>query len=162
MTAYAVGKEGVMKFLTGKHYPHMCEDCRSEIDQCAEEMEALRELGEEGVVSGRVIIEFDDNEAPNMWAYDRRLFCGNGGSECVCDCSKGFPKLDTELDVFCTVHGGTDEEQQVARVKLCEKDGHIFPLWTAREKRDWVCLMCLHAYGRWDNILQKHIETAQN
>jgi len=37
-----------------------------------------------------------------------------------------------------------------------------FPTWTARLKRDWVCLMCQRAYGRWDDILGKHVETVQN
>jgi len=102
----------------------------------------------------------DDNEAPIMFAGDHKLMCG--GHQCECDCSKGFPDLDNDLDIFCRVHGGTEEEQQTAREKECEKHGHWFPTWTARLKRDWVCLMCQRAYGRWDDILGKHVETVQN
>ena len=54
----------------------MCEACMAAVDRCAEEIAVLRSLGEETVVSGRVLIDLDDDEAPHMWTYDRKLFCG--------------------------------------------------------------------------------------
>jgi len=128
-----------MDFLTGKDYPHICEQCKVAVDQCAEEIEARMSLGDEDMVSGRVLLAFDDNEAPSTLAYDRGLFCDGG--ECNCDCSIGFPDLDNELDVFCPVHGGTEEEQQAASEELCKQDGHWFPL-----KREGYCLSCRKVY----------------
>ena len=121
-----------MKFYTGKDYPHMCEKCRSMIDQCVE----LVTMGP----------DTDDNEAPLMFAADHKLLCGGG--TCECDWSIGFPLLDKEYDVLCPSHGGTEEEQQAFRERLCEQEGHYFPSWTAREQRDWVCLICRNAYGQ--------------
>lgn len=56
------------KFLTGKDYPHLCSGCRATIDQIAM---MLAEAGP----------DTDDPEAPIMWVYDHRLYCG--GHECV-------------------------------------------------------------------------------
>jgi hypothetical protein len=69
-----------MQFYTGKDYPHLCNGCKAMVDQCVEEIEERMALGDEDMVSGRVRLEFDDNEAPITLAYDRGLFCG--GHEC--------------------------------------------------------------------------------
>ena len=124
----------MMKFYTGKDYPHLCDGCKATIDQCVD-------LVQEGE-------DTDDNEAPLMFAYDHKLMCG--GHQCECDCSIGFPLLDNEQDILCPVHGGTEEEKQAFQESLCDKYGHWFPAWTARLERDWVCLLCLKAYGRYD------------
>ena len=133
-------------FLAGKDYPWICEQCKAMVDQCVGEIETLMSLGYADMISGRVRLEFDDNEAPITLAYDRGLSCG--GHECECDCSIGNPSFDNELDILCRVHGGTEAEQQALRERLCEKEGHYFPSWTARLNRTWVCLICLGAYGQ--------------
>jgi len=69
-----------MKFYTGKDYPWLCNGCKAVVDECVEEIEARMSLGHADMVSGRVRLAFDDNEAPHMLAYDRGLFCG--GHEC--------------------------------------------------------------------------------
>ena len=119
-------------FLTGKDYPWLCEQCKAMVDQCVD----LVRMG----------TDTDDDEAPIMFAYDHKLMCG--GHECECDCSIGNPSFDNELDILCRVHGGTEAEQQELRERLCEKEGHYFPSWTARLNRTWVCLICLGAYGQ--------------
>ena len=137
-----------MEFLTGKDYPHMCAGCRSAIDECAEEVAELVSLGDRDMVSGRVLIDLtEDNEAPSMLAYDRGMFCGDGGN-CECDCSIGFPRMDKEFDVICPVHGGTEEEQQAFYEQGCEENGHWFPL-----KREGYCLSCRKAYGQAEQIV---------
>ena len=130
-----------MEFLTGKDYPWICAECRSAVDQCAEEMAERVALGAEDMVSGRVLIDLADREAPMMLAGDRGMFCGWG--ECECDCSLGFPRLAPELDVLCPVHGGTEEEQQAFHEQECARTGHWFPL-----KREGYCLSCGQAYGQ--------------
>ena len=65
---------------TGKDYPSLCRQCQAMVDQGAEEIEGRMSLGDEDMVSGRVLLEFDDSEAPSTLAYDRGLFCG--GHEC--------------------------------------------------------------------------------
>jgi hypothetical protein len=120
-----------MKFYTGKDYPHLCNGCKTMVDQCVEAVE----IGP----------DTDDNEAPIMLAGDMGLLCGGG--DCDCDCSIGFPDLDKSLDVFCPAHGGTDEEQQVASEELCKQDGHLFPL-----KREGYCRLCRKAYGQAEPI----------
>jgi len=135
-----------MKFYTGKDYPHLCNGCKAAVDECVKDIEARMSLGDEDMVSGRVLLRFDDNEAPHMLAYDRGLMCG--GHECECDCSIGFPLLDKSLDLFCLAHGGTEEEQQAASEELCEKNGHQFPL-----KREGYCLTCRKAYGQAEPLL---------
>ena len=140
----------MMDFYTGKDYPRLCDGCKATIDRCVEEIEERIALGDEDMVSGRVRLAFDDNEAPSTLAYDRGLFCG--GHECECDCSIGFPLMDNELDILCPAHGGTEEEKQELRESLCEKDGHWFPTWTARLERDGACMLCLKAYGRYESL----------
>lgn len=54
-----------MEFLTGKDYPHLCSACQATIDQVA-----LLFNGDQ-----------EDTEAPCMFVYDHRMFCG--GLECV-------------------------------------------------------------------------------
>ena len=72
-----------MEFLTGKDYPWMCEGCRAAVDECAEAMAERVSWGDGDVESGRLLIDLtEDNEAPLVLAYDRRLFCGGG------ECSK--------------------------------------------------------------------------
>jgi hypothetical protein len=133
------------------YYQH-CNECKVAVDQCAEEIEVRISLGDADIVSGRVIIALDDNEAPGMLAYDRGLFCGEGGRECDCDCSIGFPdidrchRMDKSLDVFCRVHGGTETEQQVAREELCKEDGHLFPRDKVGASREGECGECGKAY----------------
>ena len=116
-----------MKFYAGNDYPHLCNGCKAMVDQCVD----MVQMG----------ADTDDEEAPIMFAYDHKLMCG--GYECECDCSIGFPKLDNSFDVFCTAHGGTDEEQQAASEELCRQGGHWFPL-----KREGHCLTCRKAYGQ--------------
>jgi len=116
-----------MKFYTGKDYPHMCEKCRSMIDQCVE----LVTMGP----------DTDDNEAPLMFAADHKLLCGGG--TCECDCSIGFPKLDKEYDVLCPAHGGTEDEKQAFYEQMCEREGHWFP-----RAYEGYCLSCRNAYGQ--------------
>ena len=142
-----------MEFYTGKDYPHLCERCKAGIDECAEEITVRMSLGDADMVSGRVLLGFDDNEAPSLLAYDRGLFCG--GHECECDCSIGFPEYDDENDLLCRVHGGTKEEQQAFNERLCERDGHWFPSWTARLNREGVCLICVKVYGRSDSNITR-------
>ena len=137
-----------MKFYTGKDYPHLCNGCKAAVDQCAEEMAERVSWGDGDIVSGRMLISLDDNEGPSTLAYDRGLMCG--GHECECDCSIGFPLLDNELDVLCPVHGGTEAEQQAFQERLCDKDGHWFPL-----KREGYCLTCRKAYGQAEPITSR-------
>jgi hypothetical protein len=135
-----------MEFRTGTDYPWMCAECRAAVDECAEEIAERVALGAEDMVSGRVLLDLGDNEAPSMLAYDRGMFCGWG--ECECDCSLGFPRLAPELDVLCPVHGGTEEEQQAFYAQECEKNGHHFPYM-----RDGYCLSCRKAYGQAEQIV---------
>mgnify|MGYP003152029269 CR=1 FL=1 len=121
-----------IRFYTGKDYPDLCNKCRTTIDKCVD----LVHMG----------ADTDDKEAPAMYAYDNKLFCG--GHDCECDCSIGNPSFDNEFDLLCRVHGGTKEEQQSFYDKLCKTEGHYFPQWTATEQRDGVCLQCFNAYGR--------------
>tara|TARA_Y100000310_G_C20215396_1_gene593293 strand:- start:101 stop:517 length:417 start_codon:yes stop_codon:yes gene_type:complete len=128
------------------YYQH-CNECKVAVDQCAEEIEVRISLGDADIVSGRVLIALDDNEAPDMLAYDRGLFCGEGGRKCDCDCSIGFPDMDKSLyDVFCCVHGGTEAEQQVASEELCKQGGHLFPLDEVGGYREGECGECGKAY----------------
>jgi hypothetical protein len=124
-----------MEFLTGKDYPWLCEGCRSAVDQCAEEMAVRVSWSDGDVVSGRLLIDLADQEAPMMLVGDRGMFCG--GHECGCDCQ------GDRLDVLCPVHGGTEEEQQAFYAQECEKNGHHFPYM-----RDGYCLSCRKAYGQ--------------
>ena len=140
-----------IEYKTGKDYPLLCRQCQAMVDQCAEEIEVHMSLGDEDMVSGRVRLEFDDDEAPCTLAYDRGLFCG--GHECECTCSAGFPDYDKSDDILCNVHGGTEAEKQEFLESLCEKTGHYFPSWTARLNRTGVCLICLGAYGQAEPIL---------
>ena len=55
-------------FLTGEDYPHLCEKCRQTISSIAE-------MFIEGLMP-----DTDDNEAPIMYVYDHRMYCG--GSSC--------------------------------------------------------------------------------
>lgn len=77
---------------TGKDYPSLCRQCQAMVDQCAEEIEVRMSLGDEDMVSGRVRLEFDDDEAPHLLAYDRGLFCG--GHECI----GGYGPDGSEID----------------------------------------------------------------
>ena len=143
-----MSKNETMQFYTGKDYPHLCNGCKAMVDQCVEEIEERMALGDEDMVSGRVRLAFDDNEAPIMFAYDHKLMCG--GHECECDCSIGFPLTDKHYDIVCRVHGGTAKEQQAFYEQECNENGHWFPAWTARLQRDGLCALCLNAYGRYE------------
>lgn len=55
-----------MEYLTGKDYPHLCERCRAAIDDIA----AMFNEGE--------MADDDDEEAPCMYVYDHRMYCGGG------------------------------------------------------------------------------------
>ena len=57
-------------YLVGKDYPQMCEVCRGSIDRALELV--LMEVDP----GGRAIFDFEDDEAPNMMAYDLGWFCG--------------------------------------------------------------------------------------
>jgi|TARA_R100000152_G_C6778107_1_gene208517 hypothetical protein len=53
-----------MKYLTGKDYDWLCEDCQKVIDRAY----LL-------IVDGFASDEYaDDNEGPSMFAYDNRMF----------------------------------------------------------------------------------------
>ena len=53
-----------MKYLTGKDYTWLCDDCQKAID-----------LAHMLIVDGLVSDQYaDDNEGPSMLAYDRGLF----------------------------------------------------------------------------------------
>ena len=125
-----------MEFNSGQDYPNLCQQCKIVVNECLD----LVLLGS----------DTDDNEAPFMVAADHEMFCG--GHECSCDCSIGFPSYDSTEAILCPAPGGTEAEQQEFRARLCERAGHYFPAWTAREERDWVCLLCLKAYGRADKL----------
>ena len=56
-----------MKYLTGKDYPHLCKQCQAMIDRCVDAVEFGPDT--------------DDEEAPCMFVYDHKLYCG--GYECV-------------------------------------------------------------------------------
>ena len=133
-----------MKFYTGKDYPHLCVGCQATVDQCVE----LVEIGP----------DTDDNEAPLMLAGDHMMLCGK--RECSCTCSIGYPKIpyDDEDKILCESHGGTEAEKQEARERLCDRNGHWFPHWTAREKRDWVCLSCASVLGRVEIVGVEYIQ----
>jgi ribosomal protein S27AE len=92
-----------MKFYAGTDYPWLCGKCRVAVDQCVEEIEARVALGDEDLVSGRVIIDLTDNEAPIELAGDRRMLCDGG--ECNCDCSIGYPSMDTSMEKNTTRKG---------------------------------------------------------
>lgn len=53
----------MVRFLTGKDYPHLCKTCRAVVDNCAM---ILTEGGP----------DTDNVEAPSDMAYDQHLFCG--------------------------------------------------------------------------------------
>ncbi len=56
-----------IKFLTGKDYPNHCATCRATID-------SVVPIVAEGP-------DTDDPEAPHMFVYDHKMFCG--GRECL-------------------------------------------------------------------------------
>ena len=68
----------MMTFYAGKDYSDICEKCQTAVDGCVEEIEQRIAWGNEDMVSGRVLLAFDDKEAPHMLAYDRGLLCDNG------------------------------------------------------------------------------------
>tara|TARA_A100001201_G_scaffold31034_1_gene33560 strand:+ start:316 stop:564 length:249 start_codon:yes stop_codon:yes gene_type:complete len=51
-----------MKYLTGKDYPHLCDNCQKAID-------SAHDLIVDGFVSEQYV---DDDEGPCMLAYDRK------------------------------------------------------------------------------------------
>jgi len=55
-----------MEFLTGKDYPHLCDHCRAAIDDIA------------AVYKDGLMEDTDDEEAPCMYVYDHRMYCGGG------------------------------------------------------------------------------------
>jgi hypothetical protein len=60
------------RFLNGNDYPELCDKCKSEIDLAVQICEINRRYGPD---------EEFDSEAPCMYVYDHRLFCG--AHECV-------------------------------------------------------------------------------
>ena len=65
------------KFLRGDAYPQLSAESRRAIDDIADELEILRELGQETIVSGQIIMDIiDDPEAPCTIAHDRGLLEG--------------------------------------------------------------------------------------
>lgn len=58
-----------VRFLTGDDYPHLCQDCRATISAIAA-----------SIFDGDQA-DTDDNEAPAMYVYDNKMYCG--GHECV-------------------------------------------------------------------------------
>ena len=55
-----------MKYLTGKDYPHLCDNCQKAIDNA-------HDLIVDGFASEQYV---DDDEGPCMLAYDRKWFNG--------------------------------------------------------------------------------------
>lgn len=61
-------------WLRGKDYPHLCEKCRSAIDQAAQILPEWEPWGP--------MYDPEDIEVPFMFAYDHAWLCG--GHECDC------------------------------------------------------------------------------
>ncbi len=69
--------------LRGKDYEGSCPMCKAAIDAAADEIEARRDMGDESMMSGQVLLDLiDDPEAASMLAYDRGQTCSGKGREC--------------------------------------------------------------------------------
>jgi hypothetical protein len=80
---------------------------------------------------------------------------------CECDCSIGFPKPEVvpykEYDVLCPSHGGTEEEQEAFRERLCEQEGHYFPAMY-NVNSNMFCEQCRVTITLWEDYREKESE----
>jgi len=103
-----------LSFLTGKDYPHLCPTCQSVVDQC---VEVVRD-GE----------DFNDEEAPLMFAADNNLLCGGR----TCKQNEEVPEAQT----FC-LKASDPETASISENQTILKKGTIPELNNFAKEQGW-------------------------
>lgn len=88
-----------VKFLTGKDYPNLCSSCQKVITDAAQLLTETEP-------------ETENTEAPIMYAYHNRLFCGG---HCCLDPEYNFKGVRAVLDTYRTT------ESSVAAFKVARE-----------------------------------------
>ena len=117
----------MIKLLTGKDYPHVCELCRSAVDDAAM-------LLADGIDDAYM----DDEEAPMMYAYDRGWLCGVGS------CDVGVKPQPEMRYVATIIQWQADKNLSLRPVKRLHRAAVTYRL---SDMKDFLNKVGSHVFG---------------